>query len=62
MATLRSLLEDHPEWAELPLVVCTSDGNYDWIDGAGSVYEGEWADDAGDPNGPVVPVLVFAPN
>lgn len=44
--TLRTLLAEHPEWADLPLAVGLSDGNVDFIgeDWAGSVYPVEHQD------------------
>lgn len=52
--TLRSLIERHPEWADLPLTVARPDGNgVDYIGAAGLVYESV---DDGDR------VLVFSPN
>lgn len=37
-ATLRTLLEQHPEWADLPIGVALSDGNVDIVGWGGSVY------------------------
>jgi hypothetical protein len=31
MVTLKTLLERHPEWADLPIVVYCPDGHYDWV-------------------------------
>lgn len=53
METLKTLLEKHPEWADLPIVVYQSEGRYDYVGAAGLVYEDE--DEEGK-------VLVFAPN
>ncbi len=38
METLKSLLAEHPEWGDLPIVVYTPDGRYDWLGGAAGVY------------------------
>ena len=54
METLKSLLEKHPEWADLPLTVARPDGNgVDYIGAAGGVYE---SIDDGDR------IIVFYPN
>lgn len=37
--TLKSLLEKHPEWANLPIVVSREDGNIDYIGASGLVFE-----------------------
>lgn len=39
--TIKSLLEKHPDWADLPIAVCREDGNIDYIGVAGLVYEFE---------------------
>lgn len=39
MTTLRSLMQEHPEWADLPIVVYKPDGTHDYVGGAGNVYE-----------------------
>lgn len=36
--TLATLLRDHPEWADLPLVVLGKMGVYEYIDGSASAY------------------------
>lgn len=58
--TLRTLIEQHPEWADLPLAASKSDGTVDYIGWAGSAYVVEHEDfiqDVGTDK-----VLVFAPN
>lgn len=35
--TLRSLVAEHPEWVDLPLTVCRSDGELDYVGAAGAV-------------------------
>jgi hypothetical protein len=66
MITLRQLLERHPEWADLPIVVYTSSGHYDWVGCSGMVYEDkDYTEphlDVDDPANAAIPVLVFAPN
>jgi hypothetical protein len=56
--TLRQLLEQHPEWADLPMVIARGDGDVDWVGAAGMVYPGlcEESDTT------TTTVLVFAPN
>jgi hypothetical protein len=74
MVTLKILLERHPEWADLPLVVYCPDGHYDWVGeahhpedgGAGVVYTSETCADI-DENDKGIPgtetmVLVFSAN
>lgn len=41
MKTLRDIVETHPEWLDLPVVVYQSDGTYDWLDGSAAVYVAE---------------------
>jgi len=55
--TLNELIKKHPELADLPVVVYSPDGAYDFIgdDGPGMFYEGYDHDEG-------VKVLVFAPN
>lgn len=43
-ATLRTLLAEHPEWADLPIGVSHADGHVDIVDWAGSVYPVEHQD------------------
>lgn len=52
-STLRELLDQHPEWADLPIAIYRPDGELDFIGGAGRVYKSE--DNEGS-------ILVFAPN
>lgn len=63
--TLRQLLEQHPEWADLPMVVYTGHG-YEYVGCSGSVYKGEDYDDHGldveDPLNKSTDVLVFSGN
>jgi hypothetical protein len=51
--TLRELLAEHPEWADLPVAVGDSVGELYYIDGNGMVYVSE---DEGKP------VLIFDTN
>ena len=60
VATLRTLLEEHPEWADLPLAVFNPDGNVDFIGWAGSVYTVEHEDYARQVDSDTI--VVFAPN
>lgn len=73
MITLKILLERHPDWADLPIVVYSPDGRYDWVGesshsdgGAGSVYTDDTHAEI-DEQGMGVPgteakVLVFSAN
>lgn len=36
--TLATLLRDHPEWADRPLVVMNGEGIYEYIGAPGSIY------------------------
>ena len=56
--TLRSLLEEHPEWADLPIVVYQPDGSCDWVGFSGTVYPGTIEDEVDGE----VEVLTFAGN
>lgn len=38
METLKTLLEKHPEWADLPIGVGRPDGYIDYVGEAGSAY------------------------
>lgn len=38
METLKTLLEKHPEWADLPIAVGRTDGYLDYIGQAGGAY------------------------
>lgn len=58
--TLRTLLEAHPEWADLPLAAGKSDGSVDFIGWAGSVYPVEHQDFIKDVGTDTI--LVFQPN
>jgi hypothetical protein len=42
--TLNTLLEDHPEWADLPITVYEPDGHLATVGGDGSVYLSELED------------------
>ena len=57
--TLATLLRDHPEWADLPLVIYSDDGEYHFVGASGSVYVDNDEDNEDDEN---TPVLVFAGN
>ena len=35
--TLKSLIEEHPEWADLPITVYCSDGLLDYLGASGTV-------------------------
>lgn len=52
--TLKSLLESHTEWANLPIAICCEDGSYDYIGATGLVYE--FIDDNGEK------ILLFSGN
>ena len=43
--TLKTLLADHPEWADLPITVYEPDGHLATVGGDGSVYLSELEDD-----------------
>ena len=58
--TLRELLEEHPEYADLPVAIYRSDGTYHYINRSGSVYIHK--DRIKTPDEPEGPVLVFSPN
>lgn len=64
--TLRQLLAEHPEWADLPLAVYTENGELDYVGCAGSVYQGEdYIDpdmDVSDPRNVKIDVLIFSAN
>ena len=54
-STLRELMEQHPEWGDMEIVIYRpQDGEYDWLDGAAMVYPHQIDLDE--------TVLVFAPN
>lgn len=53
--TLKTLLEKHPEWGDLPLVVYCPDGHYDWVGAAGSAYPSRDENEG-------IDVLVFSAN
>ena len=55
--TLRRLMEEHPEWADLPIVVYREEGGYDWVGSSGDVYDATTEED-----GDVYEVLVFTNN
>jgi len=57
--TLRELIEEHPEWADLPIVIYNVCGEYEYVGGSASVYE--HIDDDWDAENPPK-VLVFAGN
>ena len=64
--TLRKIMLEHPEWADLPLTICKEDGELDYI---GDEYEkggfregedgGEYTDDGDHVEGTGEKVLVF---
>lgn len=43
--TLRQLLAEHPEWADLPIVVYTPSGEYSYVGAGCRVYTNETCDD-----------------
>lgn len=53
MTTLKELLEEHPEWADLPIAVYNPQGGYDYVGCSGDVY----SDDDGESS-----ILVFSHN
>jgi len=59
--TLRELMEQHPEMADLPIVVYSSDGSYHYIGGSGMFYKHEDRTEE-QAEGEGTPVLVMAPN
>ena len=72
MATLRSLLANHPDWADLPITVYCPDGHLDFVGdrradppelGAGGVYTQEYSGQDDDPpESEPFTVLVFTAN
>ena len=41
MMTLKELLEQHPEWADLPVAVANSVGDLHYVDCSATVFVGE---------------------
>ena len=62
--TLREMIEQHPEWADLPIAVIDTVGDLHYIDGSGAAFTGEdFPDDADDyTEGTGDQVLVFTAN
>jgi hypothetical protein len=65
--TLKTLLEKHPEWADLPIVVYRPDGTTHYIGGSGYCYSSKDYEDfeeVGEEEIKKRPdnVLVFSPN
>lgn len=61
--TLKEMIEQHPEWADLPVAVMSVCGDLDYIDCSGTAFVGEdFADDVEAIEGTGDPVLVFAGN
>jgi len=62
--TLKEMIEQHPEWADLPIAVTNNVGDLHYIDGSGFAYLGEdWPDDVVEAiEGEGDPVLVFSAN
>lgn len=59
--TLRTLIAEHPDWLDYPLVVYCPDGHYDYVGAAGSVYlHDEMTDEQGNPTDEKV--VVFSAN
>lgn len=61
LETLRSLLDKHPEWADLPVGILLSDGNVDYVNWAGSVFVSDPHPENEELTGSAT-VLLFAPN
>lgn len=57
--TLKEMIEQNPEWADLDVVVYSPDGEYHYVGASGSVYVDD--QDEGD-DAPNIPVLVFSAN
>lgn len=57
--TLREILEEHPEWVDLPVGVYRVDGGIDFVGCSGMVYLGHEYDDDENQVGDVV---LFANN
>lgn len=38
MVTLKQLIEEHPEWSDLPIAIYRNDGDLDYIGESGLVY------------------------
>ena len=63
--TPREIVEQHPEWADLPIVVPSEDGGYDFVgSGAGLIYTDDvlTAKSDTDLSPMLLKVLVLAPN
>jgi len=54
--TLKEMIEQHPEWADLDVVLYTDSGDYEYVGASASVYAVKSS-----PNLPH-PVLVFSAN
>lgn len=54
--TVKEILEKHPEWADLPIVVQNNNGDFDYVGASGSVYS------VCDPEEKNLRVLVFTGN
>lgn len=52
--TLKELLDEHPEWGHLPIVVINEVGELFYVGASGTVYRGEGENDQ--------PVLIFGAN
>jgi hypothetical protein len=61
LETLRSLIEKHPEWADLPIGVLKSNGEVDYVDWSGSVFVSDPDIDHTDVTGSKT-VLLFSGN
>lgn len=61
MKTLKQILEEHPEWENLPVAIHRSDGSYDFVGESGSVYVNDEYFDDDNPEDKIS-VVVFAPN
>lgn len=61
LETLRTLIEKHPEWADLPVGILCSDGTVDYVNWSGAVFVSESCPDNQDLTGSAT-VLLFAPN
>lgn len=54
LKTLRDIIQEHPEWLDIPIGIYTESGEYDYVGARGFVYEGEGEDGK--------PVVVFSAN
>lgn len=57
--TLKEMIEQHPEWADLDVVVYSVSGDYEYVGGSADVYVDI---DGDDESGNAPKVLVFTAN